>query len=1634
MFVYNVDGTNYTFESEIGQEEAEKKIRALNAVSAVTKKEPRYEGFFTEAGEGILSGLTKIPEGIISTGTLVSDAITGGNATQAVEDWFDNLREEAGIDPEGAAGTVTEALVQFGLPGITAASAITKVGKLATGTGKGLISSAVTKGTSRLLDNFAPKSKKYLEGVERRRRIREGGVKIGTKRVGEKAARDIETGNVLRPGLQQRSKIKRTRDIETNNQKLGRYIVMTAAAGLTDAIVSTDDTQTLGDFFDSNMFGTQTIDAVGYEGRERTFAKILNKLKVGVEGGVATAVLPPAFLTSLTAINRTLAARPVELLEQFGAANVGKAIGNVLPTGKDTTVLDIASGFTVPATRKIFQYATDSILQREQDLLTRGLIGDKAVNTLPGIIGRMEAIARYRGFLTPDVARSRSLINPEVEGNIKLARQKMQEIDEKIKELLKNNEYVELPDQHKRKFIDNFMDVLEGAVRSTDRESGLSGTALERAADLERRIIDLPEPLYNLYREAKETIEKLTDDFTKTNIVQELPDVVPEGARGMISRSDFERQIRKIARQGGYLRRLYRIYNDKNFKLTDDAKNAIILKMVNGEGVDLQHVRGVLEPTSLRFSDTRANDLYARRANLTRDEAEKYIDEVTNKAKQSLGNRGIGLNRIFQTRLDVSLVQKRKVDSEVLKQILGEIRDPREAFISTVSELSNFIATDRFLAKFRDSVDANIAATAARNADRVARGLDEETPIFFKSDDEILKIVKNNSREFEDMGLGNIAQLDRITDLNSEVIEKAIQIFEKQNPNHIILGRAKDTVQGGGFAPGANATKSMFGSMFGYAIPRVMYNNLSISRYLDADTMPTFLRKVYGSMQTLKGATQYAKTILSPLTQIRNVTSAFGFALAQGNYGKGASLGTSVDTVLRDIIDRELKIKGKTFLDFVRDGDTLAFLVEMQRRGVIGSSAQLREIQENLRKGLGYDAKGDYIEGQVRGDPQIPGTVGGQGGERSPQFKTTARSKLGQFFDGPLSVAEDLYRGGDDIWKIYNYQFELNKYTNARRKMQSEAINQAKRTPGYRRSNGQQALAIIANATRIADERFARAIGAKAGTIGDDLTEATKVYAADSVRNLVPNYELVPDLIKGLRGMPVGNFIAFPAEILRTGFNTLDVAMKELSSDSAAIREIGSRRLVNSLFAFGVMGEGLQRFGQMMTGTSDEEMDAINRRSAPWQKNALLIPVGTDKDGNPEVIDFSHTNPWDMLSKPFHTVLKSLREGAKLDKGAIQNARGAIYDAMGEFFQPFLDTSIIYDAFFDVLPREGITSFGVGRGGTTKSGAKVYKEADSLGVSVEKSLLHIVNALKPGAVPIRIPTGADLGIMSDPVELKPGSPRAGEPVKSIELSRAARGILFPEGGEFFGFNVKAEEPTTGRDYTRAGEIFRAFTGLQTQLIDRDRILQFTGQEFKGRRSGAATLFSDALRLEDPTEAQVLQAYIRADDSRFKAFKEMKLAYDDFIKLGLKEGQVIKILKTKAGLGNKELFALKTDQYIPYMPDKKKLLEAKRKGIDIPYNAILRIYKSRFKKRLTPEPERKESSPDAKNILNTAPVSTDLPPVSTNTQTQVPETTNLSETVNTQLLTPDPRNREIASFLGGNPEQILKNMQIARRTG
>ena len=56
-----------------------------------------------------------------------------------------------------------------------------------------------------------------------------------------------------------------------------------------------------------------------------------------------------------------------------------------------------------------------------------------------------------------------------------------------------------------------------------------------------------------------------------------------------------------------------------------------------------------------------------------------------------------------------------------------------------------------------------------------------------------------------------------------------------------------------------------------------------------------------------------------------------------------------------------------------------------------------------------------------------------------------------------------------------------------------------------------------------------------------------KQEAADIVRNNIPNYDYVSDFVKSLRKLPIGNFVSFPAEIVRTGTNIVRRGLKEIN-------------------------------------------------------------------------------------------------------------------------------------------------------------------------------------------------------------------------------------------------------------------------------------------------------------------------------------------------------------------------------------------------------------------------------------------------------------------------------------------------------
>ena len=228
-----------------------------------------------------------------------------------------------------------------------------------------------------------------------------------------------------------------------------------------------------------------------------------------------------------------------------------------------------------------------------------------------------------------------------------------------------------------------------------------------------------------------------------------------------------------------------------------------------------------------------------------------------------------------------------------------------------------------------------------------------------------------------------------------------------------------------------------------------------------------------------KGFTQKVKTVYSLTTQLRNVTSAALFAAAQGNIGRGANVYESLSLVLENIRKSSPE-------------DRAAFFQELQELGVVGTQAQLRELERTIDDGLARMSNREVDEF---------GVFLGQ---------SKARGKGLQFLSSLDKRLRDLYQGGDDIWKIYNFDFERSKLINA--------------------FGGDVARA----------EDFARSQGA----------DSLNAYAADIVKNTVPNYERVPQFIEGLRRLPVGNFIAFPQK-LSASFNTLNRSLTKFNRAGA---------------------------------------------------------------------------------------------------------------------------------------------------------------------------------------------------------------------------------------------------------------------------------------------------------------------------------------------------------------------------------------------------------------------------------------------------------------------------------------------------
>ena len=283
---------------------------------------------------------------------------------------------------------------------------------------------------------------------------------------------------------------------------------------------------------------------------------------------------------------------------------------------------------------------------------------------------------------------------------------------------------------------------------------------------------------------------------------------------------------------------------------------------------------------------------------------------------------------------------------------------------------------------------------------------------------------------------------------------------------------------------------------------------------------------IYRGILQLKVATQFGKTVLSPATQVRNVTSASMFPLANGHIGGRSSVTEAIKMTVDDIFGAGKVIDEAAFIKNIENKIRLGVLDENIY------TAELKAVLQDIKSGAKVKSMDSLLN------------------------KLT-NNKF-------VKKATQVYAGGDNLWKWYGHEYVKSQM----RHMYSTVDDIAKWTK------------------EITGREFQRTntFTGKAKTFGEAVDEA----AAWEIRNTYPTYSKVPEFVKNIRKLPFGNFVSFPAEMIRTTANILNIASKEAASNNPLLRQVGYRRMMGAYVTLGGASWGVSTIAQNLTGVTME--------------------------------------------------------------------------------------------------------------------------------------------------------------------------------------------------------------------------------------------------------------------------------------------------------------------------------------------------------------------------------------------------------------------------------------------------------------
>ena len=420
---------------------------------------------------------------------------------------------------------------------------------------------------------------------------------------------------------------------------------------------------------------------------------------------------------------------------------------------------------------------------------------------------------------------------------------------------------------------------------------------------------------------------------------------------------------------------------------------------------------------------------------------------------------------------------------------------------------------------------------------------------------------------------------------------------------------------------------------------------------------------IYRHLMQAKVGVQIGKTLYSPQTQVRNVMSAAFFSLANGHIGGRASVTNAMKIVMDDIFKA-----GQRNIDEVEFNNYVERLV---RLGVWDENVVASELKSIMN-----------------------------------QIKNNKVNSADDLFDKMIKMAPTdkvarTYAGGDNLWKQYGFEYSRSQLINGLKNIDD--------IKAWSRDMGEEFVDVnpITGAIKSFD---------------DHLDEA----AAYLIRNSYPTYSKVPPVIQNLRKLPLGAFISFPAEILRTGTNIISLGLKESSSKNPAIRQMGLRRLQGAFVTFYGGGTALVETAQFLTNSTDSQWDAYKRSAAAsWNANSNLIPIKGWKNGESAAINFSYFSPYDSLWAPMEAAINQANKQNLNPQQTDDYVMSIMFAENGPimtFLAPFITEPIGFDRFIDVTTRNG----------KKEGGGSVFAASDSIGDKFSKSFAYVLDGVKPG--------------------------------------------------------------------------------------------------------------------------------------------------------------------------------------------------------------------------------------------------------------------------------------------------------------